>query len=164
MRNIYNSKRSEIMNLDEKLSKLLSESSQINIKKKSPRNVTFAPSEKGSTANNSMSEKNKKETLLFEVERNYQEQDRLLSNIGRNLNNTNNNMYDLNNELKDQGYKLSMVSTTADSANNGIELADDKISSMEWKNICYSIILHILSFLLFIAILIVMVFKFYVRT
>ena len=47
-------------------------------------------------------------------------------------------------------------------AKKEIDLADDQITEMEYRNICYAIILHLIAILLFIAIIIVLIIKFYV--
>ena len=99
----------------------------------------------------------------MEVNRESEEHERFINNIGKNLNKTSDNMYDLNIELKEQGMTLNKIAQTALDANYGIELADEKIRNMEYRNMCYSIVLHIMAALLFVAIIVVIVIKFYVR-
>jgi len=156
MQIIYNNKRTEIMKVDEKISKLLT-AHDINLN--SPINKQSQNIFIGKSASNSKL----KRVTSNEVDRQCEEHDRFLTNIGKNLGRTSDNMYDLNIELKEQGNVLNNIAQKAIDANHGIELADEKISSMEYRNMCYAIILHILVILLFIAIIIVLIVKLYIK-
>jgi len=151
------------MKVDEKLSKLITNNEKNttmvkqdfmllpNKKEESNKNITPIGSVK------------KGENFSKEVEKQTEEHNRLLTNIGKNLNKTSNNMINVNNELKEHGMVLSRIHQNAIDANYGIEYADEKIRNMEYRNMCYAIILHILVILLLIAIIIVIIIKMTIR-
>jgi len=154
------------MKFDEKLSKLITNSEKNTTMVK--QDFMLLPNKreginKNITPLGSRGSVTKGENFSKEVEKQTEEHNRLLTNIGKNLNKTSNNMINVNNELKEHGMVLSRIHQNAIDANYGIEYADEKIRNMEYRNMCYAIILHILVILLLIAIIIVIIIKMTIR-
>ena len=157
MKQILNNKRNEIIKADEKISKKKT-TNIINVMSKYYQNTSVQQTQQEQM----LLQKDNTYVRMSDINKLTDESEKMLINIGRNLNTTSENMMDVNQGIIMQREGIERVNKISLEAVDEVNQADREISTIEWRNICDSIVLHLVAILLFIAIIIVIIFKIYV--
>jgi hypothetical protein len=112
------------------------------------------------TGNVSKSEAKKLEReAIVEFDKKVDYQGELVNEIGKDLNNAHNNLTGIVKEVKAQGDTIVRIKENVQEAGTSVKRADKNITIMQRRSYCQKLLLHIVAVMLFIANLIMIIYK-----
>jgi methyl-accepting chemotaxis protein len=102
---------------------------------------------------------NSERDAVLDFDKNVNYQKDLLIEIGKDINNASSNLKTIVTEVKSQGDTINRIVVNTKDAEISVKRTDKNINLMQRRMYCQKFLLHLLAFLLFIANIIVLIYK-----